>query len=517
MRDANRYFLLSRSAAIGTLTATLLLCASPLALADTTSGGVSWPDTTVYQKPAFISITTPNEATAPNKYYVDMTAGSGTTCSQAAPCNDVTVTIGKAGTTGTGAFIYVKGSGYLNLNGVTFYGSPGSEIVIKPWPGSSTPAVFTAQSGCNRPNANTVSQIGGTVHDIIIDGGPNMLFTFKGSGCTGNQNGYDLVVCANDLTVYRVELDGNNSGGPVFGPAVGSGCNQQHMKMINSDITNGGNYYGVYGGGGTSCSAGDTTFTDMRFLNNVIRHADGRGIQIEPRANSDGLTITGNVFYDIGYDRSGNNAGPSAAVQPAISCNGSTNHILIANNMMWNLGGGCVRVDFGGVGGASTFQILNNTCWDYAKASGAANTSSHGIGSPSSSNAAEVRNNIIIGDNQPGTVCALDCTRSGSFVTGTNMCESTAGGCGSNSVTATAAQAFSTTSPSLAFLMPSSNSPAIGAGADLYSEAVTIDYLAAARPSSGAFTIGAVQGAASSTGGPPAPPPTPSPPTLTVS
>lgn len=515
MRDTTRNVFLTRTAAVCSLIATLLLCVSPLALADTTSGGVSWPDTTVYHKPAFISITVPSESGTANKYYVDMTNGSGTICSQAAPCNDITAVQGKAGTTGGPAYIYVKGNGYLNLSSGNFYGSRGSEIVVKPWPNSSTPAVWTAQAGCNRPNANTISQNGATIHDLIFDGGPNMLFTFKGSGCTGNQNGYDLVVCANDLTLYRVELDGNNSSGPVFGPAVGSGCNQQHMKMINSDITNGGNYYGVYGGGGTGCSAGDTTFTDMQFLNNVIRHADGRGIQIEPRANADGLTVTGNVFYDIGYDRSGNNAGPSAAVQPAASCNGTTNHILIANNMMWNLGGGCVRVDFGGVGGASTFRILNNTCWDYAKASGTANTSSHGIGSPSSSNAAEVRNNIIIGDNQPGTVCALDCTRSGSFVSSANVCESSAGGCGSTSVTATAAQAFNTTSAALNFLFPASPGPAIGAGTNLYSEAVTIDFLGSARPSSGAFTIGAVQAGPA----PPPPPPNavPMAPTLTVS
>ena len=47
-----------------------------------TAGGVSWVDPLGYTKPAFHPIAVPDETTTVNKYYVDMSSGSGTSSCQ---------------------------------------------------------------------------------------------------------------------------------------------------------------------------------------------------------------------------------------------------------------------------------------------------------------------------------------------------------------------------------------------------------------------------------------------------
>lgn len=48
---------------------------SQFTLGAQTSGGVQWLDSLAYEKPAFYPLTVPDEASCPNKYYVDLTAG----------------------------------------------------------------------------------------------------------------------------------------------------------------------------------------------------------------------------------------------------------------------------------------------------------------------------------------------------------------------------------------------------------------------------------------------------------
>src|SRR5689334_15620630 len=92
-------------------TALTLLVLSPSALADQTTGGVNWLDPLGYTKPRFMPITVPTEASVTNKWYVDLSTGSGTACTQASPCSWTSVA-GKAGVgTGGPAYIYIKGSG----------------------------------------------------------------------------------------------------------------------------------------------------------------------------------------------------------------------------------------------------------------------------------------------------------------------------------------------------------------------------------------------------------------------
>lgn len=475
-----------------------------LLLIGTAQGAVvNWSDTRAFEHPAPLDVAAPAEASSP-QWYVNYSSGSGTACTQVAPCASINAVAGKTGTSGGPAYIYVKGNGYLNITATTLFGGVGTEIVVKPWPGDSTPTVWTAQGGCSRGAANTVNGAG--FHDVIFDGGPDMLLRFRGSGCTTDQNGYTLVTCSNNLTFYRVRIDVNNSAGPGLGSATGSGCNQQNFKWINSEITNAGIYYGVYIGGGTGCAAGDTQFTNQQFLNSYFKNLDGRGIQVEPRANSSGFTATGNYFEHIGYNVSGASGGVSAAIQPAASCGGVTASVLIASNVMTDLGGGCVRVDYSGVGGANGFKIIGNTCYDYAKSSSPANTSSHGIGSGTAGNQALVQSNILIKNNATSQgVCAIDCSRSAGFTTAKNICLSTDGGCGSTSVFTTVAALFASTSPtSILFLTLNSTSAAIDV-ATATSDA-PIDYTGKSRTIGLGRDIGAFEYGTGSTASRPKPP-----------
>src|SRR5712692_1728375 len=84
---------------------------------------VNWLDPLAYQKPRPIDLNKPNEATVTNKYWIDLSNGSGTTCSQAAPCNSFDSVLGKPGTTGGPAVIYVKGTGGMSWFTDTINGS----------------------------------------------------------------------------------------------------------------------------------------------------------------------------------------------------------------------------------------------------------------------------------------------------------------------------------------------------------------------------------------------------------
>lgn len=440
---------------------------------------VNFADPLGYAKPRCFSVTLPDEATVANQYWVDMSNGSGSTCSESSPCASIEDVSGKPGTSGGPAYIYLKGDGYLHLTNSELAGAPGSEIVIRPWPNDPTPALMTAEDGCGTPNANRIS--GSDTHHVIFDGGPDMLLRFMGSGCTSDQNAYTLIVQSNDITLWRVRIDANQSSGPALGPGVGSGTHITNFRWINSEIYNAGNYYGVYSGGGTGCTAGDTSHTNLEFRNSVFRNIDGRGIQVEPRADSDGLVVDGNAFHDIGYAKSGNQ-NISMAVAPAGACGGVTDNVIVSNNIAWDLGGGFARVDYG-LDSPSKFKIIGNTVWDYANA-GPVELSSHAITATFDGDPAEVRNNILLAPENGGV---NPINRASGFVTSDNVCES-GSECGSDSLDGTPASVYASIDPSSpTFLFPAGG--ALGNGT--LQTGFEVDYLGVTR--SQAIDVGAIE------------------------
>lgn len=486
----------------------LLALLPSLALADLTTGGVSgWDATLAYTKPAFYPITVPTEASAPNKYYVNFSGGSGSTCSLASPCDSLSDLAGKTGMNGIGGatYVYVKGNGgRLDTTGLTLKGADASNpLVIKPWPGDSTVTTWTASGSCGTGVANTIDDTGGNVRYVVFDGGPDMLLRFVGaSSCSGNDNSSTVVTRSDDVTLYRVRINNNGAGGSPLAPANGNGTNQANFRLINSELygaTTGTNStYGVYVGGGAGCDTENSGFTNMEFRNNIIRDARGRGIQIEPRSRggnvSSGLVISGNAFRNIGKGRI------SHAVEMASACGASVSgSVVVSNNLMWDLGGGGVLIP--SWSGAS-FQIYNNTIWDYGKNT-AYSLSSHGItciNDPCTTSG--VRNNIIMGMTSGANSAGVNPINRNPTSTGRNLCDDTP--CGSDSRSGTVVNTFQSTSTASAnFLKLLSTST--GVGGVLTNFGLTIDYFGNVRPSGGGYDIGAAQ---ATVGSPVDPPPT---------
>lgn len=447
-----------------------------------TSGNVNWIDQASYTKPQFYPITVPDEANNSYKYYVDFTNGSGTTCSQSSPCKDISNVYGKPGTAGGPAYIYLKGSGRLNLTG-TLYGSAGKEIVIKPWPGDSSIVTMKTTGGGNVGDANTIKSP--NIHHLIVDGGPTMQFDFVGAASPNNQNAYTLVVSSNYVTVARSRIHSAGGYGPALGVGTGPGT-YDHIWVINSEIYDAnkpGAPYGVYTGGGTGCSDGNTSHNYVYFLNNIVRNICGRGIQIEPRNSASFTYVDGNAFHDTGTNSCGFGQ-VSGAVQPASSCGGDISNTYIRNNLMFNLGGGGVNL----VIDERNTYVLNNTIYDYAMST-PLSTGSHGITCYSDGCRGTVENNIILQTNASGI---NPINRGSGFTTSSNLCES-GKTCGNASRTGTRDNTFvsyNTGSPD--FLKLKASSPAINNGINLFGSGVTIDYKGISRPSIGAFDIGAM-------------------------
>ena len=383
--------------------------------AATTSGGVIFTDSLGYTKPAFYPISYPSEADCGNNvYYVDRSSGSGTSCTHDQPCA-WTALSGKPGIAGGPARIYLKG-GTQNMTITSgMYGSAGNEIVILPWSDSSADVIFS--SGGTYGN-----RIGGaTAHHIIFDGGPKMQFVFKSVGGSGQTN-YGMTTAGDYLTFYRCRFDNNANSGPAVGPAVGNGTYTHYNYWINCEVYNAmsGIGYGVYAGGGVSCtgctrdstgSNGCSGLSYTYFINNVFRDICGRGIQIEPRQYSDHTYFMGNAFHNVGYGAClGQN---SACIQPAAACGGDNSYIYAYNNIAWDLGGGFFYIN----GSASNAFAYNNTVYDFAKSSQQASTSSHAFSCDSGPMIA--RGNIALRSNVGGVVAFNRC----SFTQSNNLCE----------------------------------------------------------------------------------------------
>lgn len=441
-----------------------------------TTGGVNWIDQLNYTKPQFYPLIVPDEASVSNKYYVDFTNGSGTVCSQSAPCKDISNVAGKAGTTGGPAYIYLKGSGRLNLTS-TLYGSVGQEIVIKPWPGLTSVVTMTSAAGSDWTKANIIKSA--NVHHIIMDGGPNLLFEFVGTSGS-DQNNYTLVISSNYVTIARTRIHAGSGSGPALGIGTGSGS-YDHIWWINNEMYDSKKYYGVYTGGGTGCTSGDTSHSNVYFYNNIFRDICGRGIQIEPRKSALNTYVSGNAFHDLGWGLSCG-VSISHAVEPATACGASLNGIYVDNNLAFNLYGG-----FGQVGEGSNEYWRNNTIYRYGIQT-PVTLGSHAFSAYSDGARSTLQNNIIL---YPASSGINPINRGSGFTTSGNLCESGMS-CGASSKSGTKDTTFISYDPNNAsFLELKSGSPAINSGLSLLSSGITIDYLGNSRSS--AFDIGAIE------------------------
>jgi hypothetical protein len=413
---------------------------------------VNWLDPLNYQKPIAVDIVMPNEATVTNKYYVDMGGGSGSTCSQASPCANIDNVIGKPGTTGGPAYVYVRGTGGLSLYNDTFYGSPGKEIVIKPWPGYT--ATFTGNSNTNSTN----------VHDIIFDGGPSLGIAFA-STIAGDS--YSLHILSNNTTIYRTRNYSTQAGGSLL-LSVGDTRVISGIRIINNE------FYGCNTASGYQCSAlyagpgGGGGYSDLLIQNNIIRDMGGEGIEINPRVTSNNLTITGNAIHNVGKQTCSGAWGCRPGITMSVQSGGGNNGTKIENNLIWDTGSSCIW-DRGG--GSPDPVIYNNTCYDYAKIG--TDPWPYGIAGYSNGGTAVIRNNIIYAPNGTNPF------DSSSFAASNNICGS-GKSCGTSKQTWSSNTVVSTDQNSTNFMKIGDISEARNNGIPI--SGLVVDYAGNAKP-----------------------------------
>jgi hypothetical protein len=449
---------------------------------------VNWLDTLNYQKPAPLVVNEPSESTN-NKYWIDLTSGSGSTCSQASPCGSMDSVLGKTGLNGGPAIIYVKGTGSYSWFNDTVSGSGDVDcrttactnwILVKPWP-AGTPgcaaecvATFNGDSNMNSTSVN----------HVIFDGGPNLKFHFVSNGASST---YVNHIITSYVIIYRTTMNCTTSG--VEGWAVGDSAVASHIYFINNEFygcaSTGDQVSAVYVGPGAGGG-----YTDFVFQNNIVRDMGGEGIEVNPRVTSDGATITGNVFHTIGYTTCGTSWLCRPAITIAIQSGGGNNNSVITNNVMWDISSGCFW-DRGGGTPASIFE--NNTCYDYGKGTPSGNNPNpEGVSGPGSGT---VTNNLFVPTNGTAPIGA------GSNTGNTNGCPSGLS-CLTSKVNFTTTDFLSTSTSSRNFLKIGVSSPAKDAGTTV--SAVTIDFMSKTRPVNSVYDIGAYE--YGSTGSPPSVP-----------
>lgn len=235
-------------------------------------------------------------------------------------------------------------------------------------------------------------------------------------------------------------------------------------------------------------------YTNLLIQNNIIRDFGGEGIEINPRVTSSGLTITGNAIHNVGKQTCSGAWLCRPGITVSVQSGGGNNGTVITNNLLWDIGSGCVW-DRGS--GTPRPVIANNACYDYGKGSASANPNPEGISGYSDGGTATVSNNIIYAPN--GT-SPFD--RS-SFGGSNNLCAS-GKSCGASSRVWSAATVLSTNANTADFLKPGSGSEARNTGTAVSS--VTTSYAGGARPQESVYDIGAYEYGVTTTSAPPAAP-----------
>jgi hypothetical protein len=428
---------------------------------------VNWLDPLSYSKPRSIAVSEPNESSVTNKYWVDLSGGSGSSCSQASPCALSSVS-GKPGTTGGPAYIYIRGTG--GIGSPILYGSVGKEVVIKPWD-DSTQATITG-----RNNWTTRHQY------VIWDGGPNLRIKFLNS--TGGQ--FDPSVYFNasaaglhsHITFYRTQWQVTNQGEWISQWGI-----YDNLSFINSEFyaTNAGdttNQHHIYLSGASNYGPS----SNFNFLGNIVRDTPGEALEIRLFQNLDGLVIDGNAMHNLGKGTCAGSWKCRSSITLAVgSGSPSLTNARITNNLIWDTGEGIVRDWLGKP------LIANNTVYNW------------GVGSPanggwgqwaffgySNDGNATIENNIIFATGSTANGYAKIPFDGSPFAASNNLCASGTK-CGSSTGVVSASSFLSTDQNSAWFLRPGGSMTALlGLNVGL-----SVDYLGNARPTIG--SVGAIQ------------------------
>lgn len=465
----------------------ILFFLNNIAFGELTSGGINWIDPLGYEKPEFVSIVVPDEASCPNKYYINLNAASNGSGTSSSPFNSFGSLSGNPGMSGGPAYVYVRGTGafqrYISSGVGNFWGSSGNEIVIKPWSG------YTATLTYNYINS-TSSQF----QYIIWDGGSDMgLIFYAGTDSYNGAWNFENDSSDDDIqywTFYRCQWRCGSDSGQLY-KAYGR---TNHIYFINNefyDCNTGPNDVGhqFYLSGADSGTAypGDTSFAsgciDYLIKNNIYRD-NNNGIEINMRNGTgayeiDGLVIEGNALHNIGKGL----CGTSWACRPGITLSNTSygspgwRNVSVTNNLIWDTASGCV---WARAGTTEEMKYYNNTCYGYGVGQGDGGPNPQGFSGYSNGGIGMIRNNIIISET------GVNPFDGSSFSTNNNLCM-TGELCGSSAQTDSASNTFlSTTENNSEFMRIKGTSKAVNNG---YATGVTIYYFGT-ETRSGTLDIG---------------------------
>jgi hypothetical protein len=457
----------------------MLALAITAGVAASAAAQVNWLDPLQYQKPAFVPVTLPDEASTPNKYYVDFQSGSGTACTQASPCNSVDAVLGKPGTTGGPAYIYLRGTGSLFLYlSKSLYGSAGNEVVIKPW-GSSL-VTLNGQNAFEPDSAHRLSY-------IVIDGGPNLGISMTAPNsefvpALSFNNAYDNDQMSH-ITVYRTRI----SSGTAAGNLLTIQGVTSYLSFINNEFYNSnpndGRQHQIYP---SANGGGNSRMVHLYFRNNIIRDIGGDGIEFNLRNSNaaleiDDAIVEGNAFHNIGKQTCSVSWGCRPAITLANQQDGiNWGAVTIRNNLIWDTGEGAVRT------WAGNPLIVDNTVFDWGKGGTGYSWAFYGY---SGDGSGTIRNNLMY---SPAGKNPFD---GSPFVASNNLCAS-GKSCGSASQTWSANTVLSIDPNNAGFMQLAANSEARNNG--LAISTITSDYAGKSRPP---YDIGAfIYGSSTATG-----------------
>jgi parallel beta helix pectate lyase-like protein len=293
---------------------------------------VHWPDALGYGKPPGVAMALPDEATCPNKWYVDFETGAGAACTEEAPCGSFEDVLGLPGTTGGPAYVYLRGAGGLiRLFELTLYGAAGSEVVVKPWPGSG---LVTLAADDVDENLFT----GDDIHHVVVDGGPDLEIEM-----VANQSMIDNVDAleiqgSDHLTFRRVRFRGAGSIANLV--QAGAYGEVDDLRFINCEFAD------APGVNGLVLGNVDSTATNVLVQGCVFRDIGSAAIWINPRVRVDAVAIDGNAFHD---------AGSGVLVT---TDGGTVGDVTIRNNFFWAIADAAVSATTG------TAHVLHDTVLD---------------------------------------------------------------------------------------------------------------------------------------------------------
>jgi len=431
------------------------------------SAQVNWLDPLQYQKPTFVPVSMPDEASTPYKYYVDFQNGSGTSCTQANPCNSLNNALGKPGTTGGPAYIYLRGTGNIGFYLTkSLYGSAGNEVVIKPW--DSTLVTLNGQNIFEPDSTHRLSY-------IIIDGGPNLGISMTAPNSQfvpaisfNNANDNDHM---SHITVYRTRLStGTAAGGLVTIQGVTSYLSFINNEFFNSN-PNDGQQHNIYPSAyNPNLANGPGSMTHLYFKNNIIRDIGGDGIEFNIRTSNsayqmDDVVVEGNAFHNVGKSTCSSSWNCRPAV--TMACNNSpcrTRDVVIRNNLIWDTGEGALRAWLG------TPLFAHNTVYNWGQGGTGYSWAVYGYQSDGS---ATIQDNIFYSSASKNP---FDGSR---FTASNNLCAS-GKSCGTTSQVWTANTVLSTDPNNANFMRLASSSEARNNG--LAISTIATDYAGKPRP-----------------------------------